>query len=189
MKSPEAAEKFKEEMKLYNRVKENLFQIYFTTVAEYLSHLKGIAEVLNKVDQISCPLFFLAAAVSDFYIPLGETPTHKIQSSAEPLVLTLQPVPKTLVLLTQHWVPKGYFVSFKLETDENILISKARRAIENYKVDLVVANELHSRYRQVKLVTKTEIITVLKEDEKDIEESFLAKICSRHAERMAQKEK
>lgn len=35
--------------------------------------------------------------------------------------------------LTSFWVPKAYIVSFKLETDEKLLIVKARRALETYK--------------------------------------------------------
>eukprot|EP01035_Chromulina_nebulosa_P017763 gene17763-23363_t len=37
---------------------------------------------------------YLAAAVSDFYIPDNQMAIHKIQSSEGALSLTLQPVPK-----------------------------------------------------------------------------------------------
>lgn len=60
-------------------------------------------------------------------------------------MLALSQVPKRLGALTQDWAPNAYVVSFKLETDENILLDKARRAIDKYSVHLVVANLLHQR--------------------------------------------
>lgn len=41
-------------------------------------------------------------------------------------------VPKMLEPLVSLWVPDAFVVSFKLETDESILISKARGALEKY---------------------------------------------------------
>lgn len=55
-------------------------------------------------------------------------------------------------MLTSQWAPRAYTVSFKLETDESILISKARAAIEKYKVDAVVANVLQTRRDVVYIV-------------------------------------
>jgi len=43
-------------------------------------------------------------------------------------------------------------VSFKLETDEKMVIPKARGAIQNYGVNLVVANQLETRRDVVYLV-------------------------------------
>lgn len=60
-------------------------------------------------------------------------PTHKMQSASGPPVIQLQLVPKMLAPLVNLWVPEAFVVSFKLETDENILISKARDALEKYK--------------------------------------------------------
>ena len=39
---------------------------------------------------------------------------HKIQSSAGPLHLDLQPVPKVLGLLKAEWTPASFVVSFKV---------------------------------------------------------------------------
>ena len=68
---------------------------------------------------------------------------HKIQSSTG-LNLNLSQVPKMLGTLTAQWAPNSYIVSFKLETDESMVIKKARAAIQNYGVDLVVANQLQA---------------------------------------------
>ena len=72
---------------------------------------------------------------------------HKIQSSSSSsgLQLYLSQVPKMLRMLTLKWATKSYIISFKLETDENILYEKAWKAICNYRVNLVVANLLHTR--------------------------------------------
>lgn len=79
---------------------------------------------------------------------------HKIQSSGQgELHLTLQKVPKALGALKSRWCPRAMIVSFKLETDEALLIAKAGKAIEEYGVHMVVANELHSRKEVVFLVT------------------------------------
>lgn len=59
-------------------------------------------------------------------------PTHKIQSGAGAPTIQLQLVPKLLAPLVNLWVPHAFVVSFKLETDENLLISKARDALNKY---------------------------------------------------------
>lgn len=52
---------------------------------------------------------------------------HKIQSSGGQLTLDLEQVPKALGVLTGTWAPRAVVVSFKLETDEDLLISKVSR--------------------------------------------------------------
>jgi DNA / pantothenate metabolism flavoprotein len=90
-------------------------------------------------------MFYLAAAVSDFYVPWTELPEHKIQSRGGELNLELQQVPKCLGLLRNDWAPAAFHVSFKLETDEQLLLHKAKAAITSYGVHCVVANELNTR--------------------------------------------
>lgn len=60
-------------------------------------------------------------------------PTHKMQSASGAPVIQLHLVPKMLAPLVNLWVPEAYVVSFKLETDESLLIPKARAALEKYK--------------------------------------------------------
>jgi len=98
----------------------------------------------------------LAAAVSDFYVNESEIPEHKIQSGArDELVLRLRSVPKCLGRIRELWAPQAFVVSFKLETDSAILLQKAAAALHKYGVHIVVANELHSRYRQILLVSRS----------------------------------
>uniref|UniRef100_A0A8C8HJ64 Uncharacterized protein n=1 Tax=Oncorhynchus tshawytscha TaxID=74940 RepID=A0A8C8HJ64_ONCTS len=69
----------------YQVVKEArlLLPVEFSTLSEYLHHLKAAAQALRPIG--SKAMFYLAAAVSDFYIPASEMPEHKIQSSNGPL--------------------------------------------------------------------------------------------------------
>jgi hypothetical protein len=87
---------------------------------------------------------------------------HKIQSSSSSsssgLQLYLSQVPKMLRMLTLKWATKSYIISFKLETDENILYEKAWKAICNYRVNLVVANLLHTRTNVCYLIYDNKLV-------------------------------
>jgi len=54
-------------------------------------------------------------------------------------------VPKKLGELKNNWNPDSFVISFKLETDEELLEKKSTDAMKNYSVNMVVANELHTR--------------------------------------------
>jgi len=126
-------------------------QIQFTTLFEYLTYLEALSTALAPLGRSI--IFYLAAAVSDFFVPWRDLAEHKIQSSGGALHLTLQRVPKALGTLKHRWAPEAMVVSFKLETDQRLLIEKAKKAITEYGVHMVVANELHTRKDVVYLVT------------------------------------
>lgn len=138
----------------YHRATEEgvLLPIEFTALEEYLELLRAAARALAPFG--SSVMFYLAAAVSDFYIPTSEMPEHKIQSSEGPLQITLKMVPKMLSPLVKEWAPEAFVISFKLETDPLILIDKSRQALEKYHHQVVVANILESRRTSVIIVTK-----------------------------------
>lgn len=54
------------------------------------------------------------------------------------------PVPKMLGFLRTEWCPDAYIISFKLETDKNILKDKVLKSMGNYKQNLVIGNLLAS---------------------------------------------
>uniref|UniRef100_A0A5F4W746 Phosphopantothenate--cysteine ligase n=2 Tax=Callithrix jacchus TaxID=9483 RepID=A0A5F4W746_CALJA len=126
--------------------------VEFTTWADYLHLLQAAAQALSPLGPSA--MFHLAAAVSDFYVPVSEMPEHKIQSSGGPLQITMKMVPKMLSPLVKDWAPKAFMISFKLETDPSIVISRARKALEIYQHEVVVANILESRQSFVFIVTK-----------------------------------
>ncbi|XP_049387226.1 phosphopantothenate--cysteine ligase 2-like [Solanum stenotomum] len=135
-----------------------LLKLPFTTIFEYLQILQLISVSLR--DFGSSAIFFLAAAVSDFYIPWESMALHKIQSASGPLDIRLAQVPKMLSVLRNEWAPMAFHISFKLETDTDILLAKANMALKKYKMHMVIANELSTRKEEVIVVTEQEKVTV-----------------------------
>ncbi|XP_075461213.1 phosphopantothenate--cysteine ligase isoform X1 [Ascaphus truei] len=161
-----------------------LLPVEFNTLSDYLHLLLAAAQALSPLG--SNAMFYLAAAVSDFYIPASEMPEHKMQSSSGPLQLTMKIVPKMLSPLVKDWAPKAFVISFKLETDPLILIERARKALATYRHQVVVANVLDSRRSYVVVVTSTEETNLSVSEEEDglgveIEEKIIKDVTSRHA--------
>ena len=167
----------------YHKHRPNLFNIPFTSLNDYLHWLRAVAELLAPVGPRG--LFYLAAAVSDFYIPPDQMPEHKIQTSEGDLQLSLKLVPKMLHPLVSVWSPRAYVASFKLETDPKMLIPKAKGALERYRHQLVIGNILERRKKEVILVSKSDEMPIILSDGdlskgKEIEESLVAEVAKRH---------
>ena len=160
----------------------NLLCIKFTSLTSYLWLLRLSSQVLAKVSSDERrSLLYLAAAVSDFYIPAQELPEHKIQSSQGPPTVKLQLVPKMLRPLVSQWASNCFVVSFKLETDPDILISKSRAALVKYGHRLVIGNILNTRKREVVFVDmnteeKLELSSQELEAGTEIEEKIIRKL-------------
>lgn len=109
---------------------------------------------------------------------------HKIQSEGggKRLVIELEPVPKFLSRLVLRWATKACVVSFKLETDESILIEKARQSLENYQHQLVIGNLLSTRQTEVIFVTKEEIRKVKQTGPGQIESQIVPLVIATHTE-------
>ncbi|XP_074104864.1 phosphopantothenoylcysteine synthetase [Cotesia typhae] len=183
---PEYSDRIAEVLVKYKQAlkQEKLLQITFTTVAEYLWLLRAVCQALASFERRA--IIYLAAAVSDFYIPPHEMSVHKIQSSGPPNI-SLQLVPKILKPLVSLWVPKAFVISFKLETDENLLIKKARDALNNYNHNLVIANMLQTRKQRVVMVTKERNYEIILTDEQlekgeEIEKYIIDDLVNRHTQ-------
>ena len=135
--------------------------IEFETIHDYLAGLELISRQLSAQNMKS--ITYLAAAVSDFYIPLERVHEHKIQGiSAETgFSLEMEAVPKMMGQIKQEWNPSTVLVSFKLETDQEILANKALAAMKQYGVDMVVANELKTRRSQVIIYSQDQTAEIL----------------------------
>ena len=156
-----------------------LLILSFVTITEYLWELREVAKLMQPLG--SDALFYLAAAVSDFFVPADRMVEHKIQSSEEfashnaggkgangnakppaartegkSLIIDLEPVPKFLKALVDGWAPQAMIVSFKLETDPNILVDKAQYALRKYQHHLVIGNLLNTRKWEVVFVSVEE---------------------------------
>ncbi|MQM02422.1 hypothetical protein Taro_035193 [Colocasia esculenta] len=128
-------------------------------------------------------MFYLAAAVSDFYVPWESMAEHKIQSAGGPLDMRLAPVPKMLSLLRKEWAPTAFCISFKLETDADILLKKADSALRKYQMHVVVANELLTRKEEVVVVTDNEKIKVCRDEQySEVEEKLIDLLVERHSQ-------
>ncbi|KAF2665854.1 DFP-domain-containing protein [Microthyrium microscopicum] len=158
----------------HHHAKQNnlLLGLPFVTVTEYLWELREIAKIMHPLG--SRALFYLAAAVSDFFVPQDRMVEHKIQSNEEftghneqdvtgkrqaartdgsSLIIDLDPVPKFLKQLVDAWAPDAIIVSFKLETDPAILVQKAEYALKKYAHHLVIGNLLTTRKWEVVFVS------------------------------------
>ena len=126
-----------------------LLTIPFRSVEQYLAKLQLCAESLRHCDSLA--IVYLAAAVSDFYVPSSEKSEHKIQSGSaqDGLVIKLSLVPKVIGVLRDSWAPLAFCVSFKLETDQAIIRKKAEASVEKYNVNMVIGNILETRHEKV----------------------------------------
>ncbi|KAI0493099.1 hypothetical protein KFK09_027375 [Dendrobium nobile] len=106
---------------------------------------------------------------------------HKIQSAAGPLDMRLTQVPKMLRILRTDWAPSAFCVSFKLETDSEILLQKAESALRKYQMHVVVANELATYKREVIAVSLDGKISIRKQGEDaDVEEQLIKLLVEKH---------
>lgn len=102
------------------------------------------------------------------------------------LKLSLNMVPKILSPLVKDWAPQAFVTSFKLETDASILLDKAKRALDTYRHQAVVANVLDSRRGYVVVVTReTQVELILTEEDVkndvEIEERIVSNLTSAHS--------
>eukprot|EP00920_Eleutheroschizon_duboscqi_P012868 GHVT01030521.1.p1 GENE.GHVT01030521.1~~GHVT01030521.1.p1 ORF type:complete len:403 (+),score=48.53 GHVT01030521.1:2392-3600(+) len=134
-------------LKLARECRPRFAWLPFTTVQDYLWSLCAIADAVHTLN--GKVAFCLAAAVADFYLPKSDCPEHKIQSRAlDCLDIRLKPVPKLLGVLRAR-CPEAFIVSFKLETDGELLRMKATQAMAAYGLDAVVGNTLSTRHSTV----------------------------------------
>ena len=159
-----------------------LLEVDFITLFEYFSVLDYSCKAIDRLGQ-KC-LVYLAAAVSDFYLPKSQMSVHKIQSSEHnSLHLDLKPVPKLLGHLRSQWCPKAFVVSFKLETDTNLLMGKSLQALDKYRHNCVVGNILEERKAKVVVIdSKQRVKDVEAHDGLEIEHFLIDYLAQLHSE-------
>jgi len=160
-----------------------LLTLSFLTVVDYLFYLREACQSIAKLGNSA--IAYLAAAVSDFYIPSSQVAKHKIQSRDGPLTISMQQVPKMLTKVVDHWCPEAFIISFKLETNEDLIGSKAKRALDLYHHQLVISNLLQTRKDVVNFVTpsETEAVKLSQEDKSaglEIEVQMIRKVLELH---------
>jgi phosphopantothenate---cysteine ligase (ATP) len=181
LKDDEHLADLQKDFDIYTECLRNHRLLYLTyeTLFDYLYMLRMLAVSMNPLGRNS--MMYLAAAVSDFYIPSNQMAQHKIQSSSGPLNLTLERTPKLLGLIRDKWCPQVFLVSFKLETDPMILMEKARGSLTHYGINVVVANLLHNRKDEVLLVSDDNEQPLFRpKDDRDIERTLCSELHLRH---------
>lgn len=128
-----------------------LLTLTFVTVDDYLFLLREVSRAMGTLGPRA--MFYLAAAVSDFFLPRQRMSEHKIQSGKGSLSIEMDQVPKILKPMVADWAVGGFTVSFKLETDQALIIPKARKALQRYGHQIVIGNDLHHRKYRVVLVS------------------------------------
>ena len=103
-----------------------------------------------------------------------------------PPSVQLSLVPKMLRPLVSQWAKKCLVVSFKLETDPEILLSKSKAALDKYGHDLVIGNILETRKKEVVFMhkdgshEKVEISDTEMADGVEIEVKIIEKLLKLH---------
>ncbi|KAH8549736.1 DNA/pantothenate metabolism flavoprotein [Umbelopsis sp. PMI_123] len=176
-----------ENLAKYNNARNNnmLLLVDFVTLSDYLFQLKSFTRILDTLGRNA--MYYLAAAVSDFFIPVEKMAEHKIQSRGGALTLTLDQVPKFLKPLVSVWASNGLIVSFKLETDQKLLVPKARQALKTYGHQIVIGNMLSTRKKTVTFITQdSEHVLSLSQEEVDkgveIESKIVSELIRYHRE-------
>ncbi|KAK0526673.1 Phosphopantothenate--cysteine ligase cab2 [Tilletia horrida] len=151
---PEHTAALRPVLRAYHRANRagTLLRLSFVTVNDYLFMLREMSQAMQPLGRSG--MYYLAAAVSDFFVPSTKTPEHKIQSGKGSLLIEMDQVPKVLKPMVQDWAPEGFIVSFKLETDPSLLIPKARAALERYGHQVVIGNDLNRRKFEVVFVQR-----------------------------------
>ncbi|KAJ3560442.1 hypothetical protein NP233_g10838 [Leucocoprinus birnbaumii] len=189
-----------EVLRIYKEVHvaETMLTLTFVTVNDYLWLLRAVSQELSTLGRKA--LYYLAAAVSDFFLPRQKMSVHKIQSGKGSLHIEMDQVPKILKPMVDEWSPDGYIVSFKLETDQELLIPKARAALERYGHQVVIGNDLHRRKFEVVFVSRNNDPTASEDSQfienwlridpalthpgieqiKEIEEDIIAELVKKH---------
>jgi len=107
---------------------------------------------------------------------------HKIQSAGGPLDMKLSQVPKMLSVLRNQWAPLAFCISFKLETDSDILVQKAEMALNKYRMNVVVANLLATYKEEVVIISNGESNTIRRcNKDEDLEEHIIKLLEKSHS--------
>lgn len=96
----------------WKKYRNRIFLIQYITIKDYLVTLRAISGIISSAG--SKAFTYLAAAVSDFYVPPKSLPEHKIRSRTGDLVLRLSKTPKLLGTICQKWMTQAFTVSFKV---------------------------------------------------------------------------
>lgn len=111
-----------------------MLTLTFVTINDYLWLLRAVSQELSVLGKDA--MYYLAAAVSDFFLPREKMvfafslvsldlltcsqSVHKIQSGKGSLHIEMDQVPKILKPMVAEWTRQGFVVSFKVLVQQPI---------------------------------------------------------------------
>ncbi len=140
--------------------------------------------VLEEIDRGEYDIIVLAAAPADYRFK--ETSSVKIDSSNK-LVVELEPTPKIIrdvANAAKNKKPSTIIIGFAAETvgSDSELVERARRKLENYGIDMIIANNVArkdigftSKYNEVYIITKDKVEHIPKKTKEEIARIILDK--------------
>jgi phosphopantothenoylcysteine decarboxylase/phosphopantothenate--cysteine ligase len=102
--------------------------------------LNDVSELIDQEHLYSFDVIIVCAALAD-YVP--EKNKGKIDSSSNNFSINCRSAEKILPLIRRQ-APDSYIIGFKLETDKNNAVKKAKKMRDSYNIDMVVANSIQS---------------------------------------------
>eukprot|EP00659_Diplonema_papillatum_P019262 gene19262-29671_t len=104
----ESSDVVREQVEAHQKYQSRLHVVRFTNLVQYLYLLKVIGSALSDKlggSQCSNVVFYLGAAVSDYYVPWIRMAEHKIQSrtNEEEMTIAFSKTPKMLGQINSHW--------------------------------------------------------------------------------------
>ncbi len=140
--------------------------------------------VLREVEQGEYDIIVLAAAPADYRFK--KTSSEKIDSTNR-LVVELEPTPKIIkdvALTAKNKKPSTIIIGFSAETvkDDRELVERAKRKMEKYGIDMIIANNVsrrdigfESKYNEVYIITRNRVEHVPKKTKEEIARIILDK--------------
>ncbi|KAH7647372.1 hypothetical protein FG379_003039 [Cryptosporidium bovis] len=177
--------KITEASKNFEKYAKKLFIIEFESIFDYTEGIQMISSHCAKYNEKI--IFYLSAAVSDFYIPEDLLSTNKITIPPNSITndqislklpcinIELYLVPKFVANIREK-CPNCFIVSFKLETDENELLIKSFEYLERYKPNIICANLLQSKRNKIIMITNETKIEIISNNTEPIEKSLVLNI-------------
>ncbi len=141
-------------------------------------------KVLEEVEKSEYDIVVLAAAPADY--KFKKTSPTKIDSSSK-LIVELEPTPKIIrdvARVAKTKKPSTIIIGFAAETarDDRELIERARRKMEKYGIDMIVANNVArkdigftSKYNEVYIITRDRVEHIPKKTKEEVARIILDK--------------
>ncbi|XXH02347.1 hypothetical protein Hte_008720 [Hypoxylon texense] len=127
--NPTYQEKMLSVLRKYNAAKEQnlLLMLPFTTITDYLHELRAVAQLMRPLGPNG--LLYLAAAVSDFFVPADRMAEHKIQSTdATDMLKQKQQGPTTITKEERQPAPQQEDEAFD-NFDSSPAVPRSKRLI------------------------------------------------------------